>query len=126
LPKDPRVHLGYALTWAATWGKRDAVEVMLRKGVDPSGKDDDATALHFAAAYGHMDIVRMLLQYDASLETLNSYDGTVLSGTLWYAYNAPVPGVDYPSVVRELIALGARVDAFPDLQRYVDEILSQR
>jgi ankyrin repeat protein len=125
LPRDPRVHLGYALTWAATWGKRDVVELMLRKGVDPGGKDDDATALHFAAAYGHMDIVRLLLHYGASLETRNSYDGTVLSGTLWYAYNAPVPGVDYPAVVRELIALGARVDAFPDLKSYVDEILSR-
>jgi hypothetical protein len=98
---------------------------MLRKGVDPHGKDDDATALHFAAAYGHMDIVRLLLQYGASLETLNSYDGTVLSGTLWYAHNAPAPGVDYPAVVRELIALGARVDAFPDLERYVHAFLSR-
>ena len=125
LPRDPRVHLGYALTWAATWGRKDVVELMLRKGVDPNGKDDDATALHFAAAYGHMDIVRLLLQHGASLETLNSYDGTVLSGTLWYAYNAPVPGVDYPAVVRELIALGARVDAFPELEKYVNEVLAR-
>jgi ankyrin repeat protein len=125
LPRDPRVHLGYALTWAATWGRKDVVELMLRKGVDPNGKDDDATALHFAAAYGHTDIVRLLLRYGASLETLNSYDGTVLSGTLWYAYNAPVPGVDYPAVVRELIALGARVDAFPGLEKYVTEILAR-
>ena len=125
LPRDPRVHLAYALTWAATWGRKDVVELMLRKGVDPEGKDDDASALHFAAAYGHMDIARLLLQHGASLETLNSYDGTVLSGTLWYAYNAPVPGVDYPSVVRELIALGARVDAFPELEKYVNEVLAR-
>jgi len=126
LPRDARVHLGYALTWAATWGKKDVVELMLRKGVDPSGKDDDATALHFAAAYGHMDIVRLLLQHGASLETRNSYDGTVLSGTLWYVYNSPIPGVDYPAVVRELVALGARVDAFPDLEKYVDAVLVQQ
>ena len=125
LPRDPNVHLGYALTWAATWGRRDVVEIMLRKGVDARGKDDDATALHFAAAHGHMDIARLLLQYGASLEALNSYDGTVLSGTLWYARNAPAPGVDYRAVVRELIALGARVDAFPELKAYVDEFLSQ-
>jgi hypothetical protein len=98
---------------------------MLRKGVDANGKDDDASALHFAAAYGHMEIARLLLQYGASLETRNSYDGTVLSGTLWYAYNAPVPGVDYPAVVRELIALGARVDAFPNLEQYVNEVLAR-
>jgi ankyrin repeat protein len=125
LPRDPRVHLAYALTWAATWGRKDVVELMLRKGVDANGKDDDASALHFAAAYGHMEIARLLLQYGASLETRNSYDGTVLSGTLWYAYNAPVPGVDYPAVVRELIALGARVDAFPNLEQYVNEVLAR-
>ena len=98
---------------------------MLRKGVEPEGKDDDASALHSAAAYGRMEIARLLLQYGASLETLNSYDGTVLSGTLWYAYNAPVPGVDYAAVVRELVALGARVDAFPDLEKYVNEVLAR-
>ena len=125
LPRDSRIHLAYAITWAATWGRRHVVELMLRKGVDPEGKDDDATALHSAVAHGHMDIARLLLQHGASLETLNSYGGTVLSGTLWFAYNAPVPGVDYPAVVRELIALGARVDAFPDLEKYVNEILAR-
>jgi hypothetical protein len=125
LPRDPRVHLGYALTWAATWGRREVVELMLRKGVDPGGKDDDATALHFAVAHGHMDIAHLLLQYGASLEALNSYGGTVLSGTLWYMRNAAVPGVDYQAIVRELIALGARVDAFPGLEQHVKEVLAR-
>jgi hypothetical protein len=125
LPRDPRVHLGYALTWAATWGRKDVVELMLRKGVDPGGKDDDATALHFAAAHGHMDIARLLLTYGASLEARNSYGGTVLSGTLWYMHHAPAPGVDYTDVIRELLALGARADAFPHLEQYVNEALSR-
>ncbi|HEX5073960.1 MAG TPA: ankyrin repeat domain-containing protein [Gemmatimonadaceae bacterium] len=125
LPRDPKVHLAYALTWAATWGRGEVVELMLRKGVDPGGKDDDATALHFAAAHGHVAIVRLLVQHGASLEALNSYGGTVLSGTLWYMHNAAVPGVDYQAVVRELIALGARVDAFPGLEQYVDEALAR-
>jgi ankyrin repeat protein len=125
LPRDPRVHLGYALTWAATWGRKDVVELMLRKGVDPGGKDDDATALHFAVAHGHMDIARLLLRYGASLEAMNSYGGTVLSGTLWYMRNAPAPGVDYPKVIRELLALGARVDVFPELEKSVNEALSR-
>ena len=98
---------------------------MLRKGVDPGGKDDDATALHFAVAHGHMDIARLLLEYGASLEALNSYGGTVLSGTLWYMRNAAVPGVDYQAIVRELIALGARVDAFPGLEQHVKEVLAR-
>lgn len=126
LPKDPKVHLGYALTWAATFGHGDVVELLLRKGVDASGKDDDATALHFAAANGRMDLVRLLMKYGASLETLNSYDGTVLSGTLWTAFNAPVEGVDYPAVVRELLDLGARTDVYPEMKRHVDAVLAGR
>jgi hypothetical protein len=125
LPKDPAVHLGYALTWGATFGPSEVVELLLRKGVDPSGKDDDATALHFAAAYGRMDLVRLLLKYGASLETLNSYDGTVLSGTLWYARNSPVDGVDYAAVVRELLELGARVDVYPGMLDNVNAVLAR-
>jgi len=125
LKRDARIHLGYALTWAANWGKGDAVELLLQKGVDPNGKDDDATALHLAAAFGHMDIVRLLLAYGASLETLNSYDGTVLDGTLWYAYNGPVKGVDYPAVIRALIDAGARTDVYPEMQHWIDEYLKR-
>ena len=93
------------------------MKLLLEKGVDPSGKDDDATALHFAAAYGHIDIVQLLLEYGASLETLNSYEGTVLDGTLWYAHNGPIEGVNYPSVIRALIELGARTDVYPENAR---------
>ena len=124
LPKDPLVHLGYALVWACTFGPSAVVELLLRKGVDPEGRDDDGTALHTAAGHGRMDLVRLLLQYGASLEALNSYGGTVLGATLWYAFNAPVQGVDYNLVVRELLELGARVDAYPELKERVDELLA--
>jgi len=119
----PAAHLRYALTWAATWGHKDVVELMLRKGVDAGSEDGDATALHFAAAYGHMDIVRVLIAHGASLETRNSYGGTVLSATIWYARNAPVPGVDYQVVVSELISMGARTDAFPKFDEWVHAFL---
>ena len=67
----------------------------------------------------------MLLAHGASLETLNSYGGTVLSGTMWFAYNAPDPGVDYKAVIRELIAAGARTDVYPEMQRNIDTILQR-
>jgi hypothetical protein len=102
------------------------VELLLRKGVDASGRDGDATALHFAAAYGHMDLVRLLLEHGASLEALNSYQGTVLDGTLWYAFNAPVEGVDYATVVRALIDAGARLDVYPELRGNAEAALAGR
>jgi hypothetical protein len=126
LPPDPAIHLAYALTWASALGQREAVELLLRKGVDASAADSDASAAHFAAAHGHMDIVRALLRHGASLETRNSYGGTVLDGTIWYARNAPIEGVDYGSVVRALLALGARVDVYPELEEHVAAVLAGR
>jgi hypothetical protein len=126
LPPDRKVHLGYALTWACAFGRSAVVELLLEKGVDASGQDGDATALHFAAAFGRMDLVRLLREHGASLEAQNSYGGTVLSGTVWYALHAPVEGVDYAAVVRELIEAGARVDFYPRLNAHVDAVLAGR
>lgn len=122
LPRDPQVHLEYAMTWAATYGRTAIVELLLEKGVNPGAKDGDATALHFAAAYGHMDIVHLLLAHGAQLETLNSYGGTVLTGTMWYAFNGPIEGVDYPAVIRALIAAGARTDVYPKTREHIDAL----
>jgi ankyrin repeat protein len=126
LPKDPAVHLAYALGWACAFGRDEVVELMLRKGVDASAKDADATALHFAAARGRMDVARLLIEHGASLETLNAHGGTVLDAVLWYAFNAPRADVDYPVVVQALIDLGARVDVYPEMPGYVEAALAGR
>ena len=70
-----------------------------------------------------MDIVNLLLAHGAQLETLNSYGGTVLTGTMWYAFNGPVEGVDYPAVIRALIAAGAKTDVYPKTREHIDELL---
>lgn len=126
LPRDPAVHLAYALARASEFGEREVVELLLHKGVDASAADGDGSAVHLAAAHGHTDIVRALLRYGASLEALNGYGGTVLDGTIWFARNAPIEGVDYAAVVRELLALGARVDVYPELQEHVAAVLAGR
>jgi ankyrin repeat protein len=125
LPRKPGVHLAYAFAWAAQFGRTEVVRLLLRKGVSAESADNNMPALHNAAAHGHMEIVRMLLAHGASLETLNSYGGTVLSGTMWFAYNAPDPGVDYKAVIRELIAAGARTDFYPEMQGHIDTILKR-
>jgi hypothetical protein len=71
-----------------------------------------------------MDLVRTLLMHGASLESLNSYDGTVLDGVVWYALNAPIDGVDYTAVVQELLDAGARVDRYPEMASYVNAVLA--
>ena len=126
LPRDPKVHVATAFTWAVAFGRDDVVELMLRKHVDPTSEDSDASALHYAAASGRTDLVRVLLARGASLEKLNSYGGTVLDGVVWMALNDPQSDVDYRAVVRDLVTLGARTDVYPELPAYVDAVLAGR
>ncbi len=123
LPRDPAVHLAYALTWAAGFGSLDAVEVLLRKGVPVDARDDDGTALHAAAARGRLDVMALLLRRGAPIEAMNRFDGTVLDGTLWHALNGPVAGVNYAAVVRALLDAGARTDLYPEMPQYVEQVL---
>lgn len=126
LAADSAVHVEYALTWACAFGRTDVVQLLLRKGVSPSARDGDATALHLAAAYGRLNLVGLLLEHGASLEARNSYGGTVLDGTLWYAFNDPIPEVDYAVVVRTLLDAGARTDVYPEMRSNVDAVLAGR
>jgi hypothetical protein len=126
LPKDPKVHLAHALTWACVFGRDDVVELLLEKGVDASSSDGSESALHAAAARGRLDVVRLLMDHGASLEAQNAYGGTVLDGTIWYALNSPFKSVDYSAVVRELVEMGARTDVYPELQQYVDAVIAGR
>jgi len=71
-----------------------------------------------------MDLVRLLLTHGASLESLNSYDGTVLDGVVWFALNSPIDGVDYAAVVQELLDAGARQDRYPEMASDVDAVLA--
>jgi ankyrin repeat protein len=120
LAKDPGKHLAYAMAYAAWCGQKTVVEVLLRKRVDPDSSDNDGPALSWATGTGRMDIARLLLSSGADLEKLNSHGGTVLSATVWFAFNAPTKGVDYAVVIDELIALGANVD--PELGERLEEV----
>lgn len=122
LSADPAQHLGLALAWAARFGHDDVVELLLRKGVDPHGADDDGAAIHWAAARGRVAIVRKLIAAGASLEDTNAYGGTVLGSLLWFARNWRFEGVDYPAVARELVAMGARTDAYPEMAAEIDDL----
>ncbi len=126
LPRDPAVHLAWALTWACAFRHDDAALLLLERGVDPGASDSDMSALHYAAAYGRMDVVREITRREVSLETLNSYEGTVLDGVLWFAFNTPARDVDYAGVVRELVDMGARTDCYPEMQAHVDAVLAGR
>ncbi|MEP6613240.1 MAG: ankyrin repeat domain-containing protein [Mucilaginibacter sp.] len=106
------------MIWACLLGHQPIVEYLLSTGLDVNTKWDGTTPLHSAAFGGQLAIVRLLLQKGAAMETLNSYDGTVLGATLWAWYNDRKPA--HREIMETLINTGAVIK--DDWQGYVDEI----
>jgi ankyrin repeat protein len=102
-----------ALGWASTYGRTPIVEFLLRHGVGPAARlpGDLHTALHAAAVGGHADIVKLLLDRNVPLETLDgTYENTPLG---WALYGWSVASErDRPrfhDTARALVAAGATV-----------------
>ena len=102
-----------ALEWASAFGRTPVVEFLLRQGIDPAAKlpGSGQTPLHAAAVSGHADIVRLLLQRNVPLETLDdTYENTPLGWTLYgWSVAGPAERGRYHDVARQLVAAGATV-----------------
>jgi ankyrin repeat protein len=119
-----KAELEKALVLAARYGSMEVVEYLLDRGVD-IGASDGLTALHDAAGRADLEMTKMLIRRGAPLEKENSFGGTVLDSTLWFAYNTSPfdrAGRDYPAVIDILIAAGAKADLYPEMKGYIDEI----
>lgn len=127
IPDDAKGQIELALVWACRFGRADVARFLLDAGVDPAAKDhDQMTALHWASARGLMDIIDILLDAGAPLEVRNTWGGTVVDSTAWFALNSPMPDVDYPRVIERLLAAGADVNQiYPPLTgiQAVDEVI---
>jgi ankyrin repeat protein len=97
-----------AFLYACGYGWNDVVELMLEAGVpaDVSPKNG-FSALHWAAEFGHLETVKLLLAHHASLEVKNVYGGTVLRQAVWSAIHEPRP--DHLKIIELLVAAGANV-----------------
>jgi ankyrin repeat protein len=107
IPDDTRGQIELALTWACKFGRDEVAMYLLDVGVSAMSRDRDFTALHLASARGMFDVMDALIAKGADLEAKNTWGGTVLDSTVWFAVNAPAPGVDYPKVIERLLAAGA-------------------
>lgn len=122
---DPTANLGWANVCAAVHGRTGIVEFLAQRGVDLAAKGfAGLTALHWAAIYGHLDIVDLLLERHAPLEdTNNHHRATVLGCAVWSANRSP--SKDFVPVIERLLAAGASVAAveFPAANEAVNDLL---
>ena len=128
VPNEAKVHIERALVWACKFARADVAEFFLGLGVDPMATDGvQMTPLHWAAGNGLIGLVKDLLARGASLEAMNTWEGTVLSSTAHFAIHFPVRGVDYPALLEMLIAAGADPRAaYPSGSESIDELLRRR
>lgn len=112
--------LAEALTCACFLGRTGIAEYFLQRGVDvTAGTETGLSALHWAASRGNLATVKLLIEHNAPLEMKNSYGGTVLSGTLWAAFQEK-QRPDHLPVIESLLGAGAQID--PDWQQWIDEL----
>lgn len=106
-----------AFIWACQYGHNSICEFLLDQGVDPAAQAKvGQTGFHYAAHYGQLETVKMLIERKAPLEVKNMYGGTVLSQTLWSAFNERHK--DHLRIVEALIAAGAVIE--PDWNQWID------
>jgi ankyrin repeat protein len=99
-------------------------DYLLERGVSTTPADG-MTPLHWAAANGNLAMMDVLIARGAPLEALNEYGGTVLSSTLWFAYNTLPQDFsrrNFPAVINRLIAAGARTDRYPEMLRDIEGV----
>jgi len=129
IPGDTKGQVEMALVWACKFGRAEVANHLLDLGVDAASKDNDQmTALHWASARGLLEIMEILLAKNAPLEVRNTWGGTVVDSTAWFAKNAPMPDADYPRVIDRLLSAGADVnEIYPPLTGIpaIDELLER-
>lgn len=136
---DVRVNLEQALIWAARLGHAEVVRTLLERGVDPAAKGPQGfSAAHWAAVYGRVAILDLLVRAQAPLEQPNAYGGTVLSTAVFAAVHPKMhfeggcatnrQDIDYSDTARLLLKAGARTDVpmfFPTKVPALDTVLRQ-
>ena len=129
IPDDTKSQIELALVWACKFGRTDVARVLLDLGVAAASKDNDQmTALHWSSARGMHEVMEMLIARGAPLEVRNTWGGTVVDSTAWFAVNAPWPGVDYAGVIERLLVAGADPNEFyPSLIGIpaIDEVIAR-
>lgn len=110
LSKVSQSQMERALLFACEYGRNHAIDFLLQRGASLTAQADiGQTPLHCAVLGGHLDIIKLLLDQGASLETENIYGGTALGQALWCAVHGH-PVADYIPVMDALLEAGAQIE----------------
>jgi hypothetical protein len=118
--------LAEALTCACFLGRTDVATYLLTHGVDPSGgAGTGLNAFHWAVNRGQLEVVRLLIRWNAPLEPRSMYGGNVLDTAVWSAINEPRP--DHMQIIEELLKAGARLadEEWPTGHNEIDTVLKR-
>lgn len=112
----------------AAWNHQtEAVRMMLEFGIEADARrsPQSATALHLAAVKGYVDLVELLLEYNASVHELNEFGGTPLGSCIWGSMHIRDPQGDYAAVAERLIQAGAALPEKADGSEEVKQVLAK-
>lgn len=116
-----------ALVETVICGHLDLADYLLRQGADITSQDHQGfTALHWAAWHGYIDLVDLLLSYDAPLEIVNKYGGTVIDTAVHGYQHSAYPASNQIETLQLLIDAGAdvsKVSPYPSGNKSIDDFL---
>ncbi|RYE65607.1 MAG: ankyrin repeat domain-containing protein [Oxalobacteraceae bacterium] len=118
-----RQEKGKALTEACRCGHAAIAAYLLDHGASPGAQGDSGqTGLHLATHSGRLDLLTLLLEHHAPLETRNSFGGAVLEQAVWSALNDPQSR--HLFLIETLIRAGAdtSVVGYPTGDKNIDDL----
>lgn len=116
-PSAAKSQLEAGFVWACENGRAEVADFLLGKGVDKSTcRQHQLTGLHWAAASGDLETVKVLLKHKVPLESKNVWGGTPLGSAVWAAKSADPndpswPKADWTPIIEALLEAGADVTA---------------
>jgi ankyrin repeat protein len=93
--------------WACEYGRKEVVDFLLQRGMNPGAKAArGATGLHWAAYGGHAEIVKLLLERGAPVDAIEpTYNGTPREWALYAWWRLTDKGPAQRKSYREVVAL---------------------
>ena len=130
-PNATKAQMESGFIWACEYGRAEVADFLLEMGVDKNTyRQHKLTGLHWAAASGDLETVKVVLKHKPPLEARNVWGRTPLAGAIWAATesdpNDPVwPRADWVSIIDALLQAGAKTHAihYPTGNPRVDEIV---